>query len=92
MIPPNSYTITRRAYDPIRDFNGLVLRSNHERLRLKRIELKRIRFEELLARICQDVRDDVVDNSCSPANHALGDAFSNDSESDDDWLDTYDSN
>ena len=91
-IPANVYTITRRAYDPIRYFCGFVLRSNYERLRQKQIELKRIRFEELLARILQDVRDDVVDNVFSPANHALGDALSNDSDSDDRWLDTYDSN
>ena len=44
MIPANVSTITRRAYDPICSFHGSVLRSNHERLRLKRIELKRIRF------------------------------------------------
>ena len=50
-IPPNVSTITRRAYDHIFTFCGFVLRSNHERLRLKRIELKPIRFEELLARI-----------------------------------------
>ena len=90
-IPPNVSTITRRAYDPIRPFHRFVLRSNHKRLRLKQIELKRIRFEEVLARIFQDVRDDVVENACSPANHALGDALSNDSDSNDGWLNTYDS-
>ena len=90
-IPPNVSTITRSAYDPIRTFHGFVLRSNHERLRLKRIELKRIRFEQLLDRIRQDVCDDVVDNVCSPANHGLGDALSNDSGLDDRWLKTYDS-
>ena len=87
-IPPNVYTISRRAYDPICNFYGFVLQSNHERLRLKRIELKHIRFEELLPRIRQDVRDDVVDNACPPANHALGDALSNDSDFGDSWLDT----
>ena len=69
-IPPNVSTITRRAYDHIRNFHGFVFRSNHDRLRLKRIELKHIRFEELLARIRGDVRDDVGNNACSPANHA----------------------
>ena len=54
MFPPNVSTITRRAYDPIVTFHGFVLWSNHERLRLKRIELKRIRVEEYLARIRQD--------------------------------------
>ena len=50
-IPPNIYIITWRAHYPIRNFHGFVLQSNHKRLRLKKIELKRIRFEELLARI-----------------------------------------
>ena len=80
MIPANVYTINQRAYDPIRCFRGFVLRSNHERLRLKLIELKRIRFKELLARIRQDFREDVVANVCSPAYHALGDDLSNDSD------------
>ena len=75
-ISVNVFNITRRAYDPIFYFRGFVLRSNHERFRLKRIELKRIRFEELLARIRQYVRDDVVDNACSPANNALGQRLS----------------
>ena len=61
------------------------MRSNHKRIRLKRVELKPIRFEELLARIRQDVHDDV---SASPFNHAL----SNDSDSDDGGIDTYDFN
>ena len=44
-IPPNFSTITRRAYDTICFFCGFFLRSNNERLRLKRIELKLISFE-----------------------------------------------
>ena len=91
-IPANVSTVTGCAYDPIRSFHGFVLRSNHERLILKRIELKRIRFKELLARICQDGRDNVADNVCYPVNNALGDALSNDYKSDDGWLDIYDSN
>ena len=59
MIPPNVPTITRRAYNLPVTFHGLVLRSNHERLRLKRIESRRIRVEELLNRIRQDIRDKV---------------------------------
>ena len=90
-IPANVYTITRRAYDPICSFRGFILRSNHKRLRLKRIELKHIRFKELLARIRQDVRDDVAANVRAPVNNALGDALSNDSDSNDGWLDRYDS-
>ena len=92
IIPANVSTITRRAYDPICYFRGFVLRSNHERLRLKRIELKRIRLKEYFAGICQDVRDKVAANLCVPANNALGDALSNDSDSNDGWLDRYDSN
>ena len=90
MIPANFSTITWRAYDPIRYFHGFVLQSNQERLRLKRIELKRIRFEELLARIRGDVLDDVLKNLCSPANHDLGDASSNYYDFNDGWLETYD--
>ena len=89
MIPTNVSTINRRAYDPIRYFHVFVLRSNHKRLRLKRIELKRIRFEEFLARIRQDVRDDVAANVRTPVNNALGYALSNYSDSDDGWLDRY---
>ena len=91
MSPPNVYTITWRSYDPIVTFHGFVLRSNHERLRLKRIELKHIRVEEYLARIRQDVSDEVDANVRAPVNNALGDALSNDSDSDDGWLDRYDS-
>ena len=88
-IPPNVSTITWRAYDPIRTFYGFVLRSNHERLRLKLIELKRIRFKALLARIRGDVCGDVLNNACYTANHDLGDASSNDYDSNDGWLNTY---
>ena len=89
MIHANVSTITRRAYDPICYFHGFVLQSNHKRLRLKRIELKHIRFKELLARIRQDVRDDVAANARVPVDNALGDTLSNDSDSDDGWLDIY---
>ena len=65
-IPPNVYNITWHAYDPICTFHGLVLRCNNERLRLKRIDLKRIHSEELLARIRVYVRDDVVENVFLP--------------------------
>ena len=45
-ITDNVSTITQCAYDPICSFRRFVLRSNHELLRLKRIELKHIRFED----------------------------------------------
>ena len=82
MFPPNVYTITRRSYDPTVTFHGFVLHSNHKRLRLKRIELKRIRVEEYLARICQDVNDEVATNVRAPVNNAFGDDLSSDYDSD----------
>ena len=90
-ITSNVSNITRRAYYPIFSFHGFVLRSNHENLRLKRIELKRICFKELLARIRQYVRGNIAANVSAPINNSLGDALSNDSDSDDVWLDIYDS-
>ena len=90
-ISSNVSTITRRAYDPICSFHVFVLQSNHEPLRLKIIELKRIRFKELLARIFQDVRDDVAANVRDYVNNALGDDLSNDSDSNGGWLNRYDS-
>ena len=58
---------------------------------MNRIELKRIRVEEYLARISQYVRDEVGANACAPVNNALDDALSNDCDSDDIWLDRSDS-
>ena len=53
----------------------------------KQVERKRIGLENHLARICQDIRDNVTANyACPPINHALGDATSpssNDSDSND---------
>ena len=86
MIYPIVSNITRRAYNPITTERGLVLRCNHERLRLKRVERK-----DHLARIRQDTCDDVLTNACSPANHALGDTtspLSNDSKPNGGWIDT----
>ena len=59
-------------------------------------ERKHIGIENHLARIRQDIREDVVfDYACSPVTHALVDStspLSNDSDSNGGWLDTYDSN
>ena len=66
MFPPNVSTITWLAYDHIVTFHGFVLWSNHERLRLKRIELKLIRVKDYLARIRQDFSDKVADNVIAP--------------------------
>ena len=81
--PPNVSTITRRAYDSVVSFHGFILRYNHKRLILKRIELKPIRVEDYLARIRQDVIDEVAANVRAPVNNAFGDDLSNDSDSDD---------
>ena len=59
MILPTVSTITRRAYNVPVTFHGIVLRSNHEGLNLKRVESRQIHNEELLARIRQDIRDNV---------------------------------
>ena len=67
------------------------MRSNHECLRLKQIELKHICFEDLLARIRQDVCDNVAANVRASVNNALGDALFNDADSNDSWLNRYDS-
>ena len=86
MIPPNFSTITRRAYNVPVTFHGLVLQSNHKRLRLKRVELRRIRVEDFLARICQGIRDEVCANVHVPNRNELGATLSNDSDSDDGLL------
>ena len=84
MIPSNVSTITQRAYNLPVTFHGLVLRSNNERLRLKPIELRRICVEELLARIRQDIHDEVCANVCVPVCNTLGPALSDDSDYDSD--------
>ena len=89
MIYPTVSNITWRAYNTITTQRGFVLRCNHKRLRLKWVERKRIRLENNLAIIREDIRDNVLNNSCSPANHALGDDSPNDSDSNCGWLETY---
>ena len=66
MITANVSNITRHVYDPIGSFHGFILRSNHKRLRLERIVLKRIFVVEYLARVRQDVHDKVATNSHAP--------------------------
>ena len=56
------------------------------------VDRKRIGLENHIATIRQDIHDNVLNNACSPANHALVDASSNDSDSNCGLLDTYDSN
>ena len=92
MIYPTVSNITWCAYGHITTQRGFVLRCNHKRLILKRVERKRIGIENHLARIHQDIRDNVAFNyACSPVNHALGDATSlssNDSNSNGVWINT----
>ena len=92
MFPPNVSNINRHAYNLSITFHGLVLRFNHERPMLNRIELKRIRVEKYLARVCQDIRNEVAANVLAPVNNALGDSLSDDSDSDDGLIFRYDSN
>ena len=50
-------------------------RCNHYRLRLKWVEGKRVALQDHLARVRQDMCDDVAANyASSPVNHALGNA------------------
>ena len=91
MFPPIVSTITQRAYNIPLTFHRFVLHFNHERLRLKCIELKRIRFEEYLARIRQDISDKVSANVRILVNNSLVGALYNDSDYDDGWLKRSDS-
>ena len=91
MIPPNVSTITRRAYNIPVTFQGFVLWSNHERLRLKHIKSRQIHVEDLFARIRQDIINKVRANVRVPVPNEFGDALSNDSDSDDGWLERSDS-
>ena len=92
MIYPTVSNITRRAYNPITTQRGFIFLCNHERLRLKRVD------ETHFARICQDIRDNILNYAVGdffPTNHDFGDAkspLSNDSDSNDVWIDTSGSN
>ena len=59
MIPRTVSNFKRHAYDVPVTPQALVLRYNHERLRLKRVEWRQTCRRELLARIRQDMRDKV---------------------------------
>ena len=59
MITHTISTIKRRAYDVPVTPHDLVLGANHKRLRLKRVERRQTLHRELLARICQDMCDEV---------------------------------
>ena len=60
MIGPTVYNYTFRAYVPITSQKGFRQRCNHERLRLKWVEGKRVALEGHLDRVRQDMRDDVL--------------------------------
>ena len=59
MIPHTVSTIKRRAYYVHVTPHDLVLRANHERLRLIHVERRQTLHRELLARICQEMCDKV---------------------------------
>ena len=94
MIGPTVSNYTCRAYVPITSQKGFRQRCNHEILRLKWVEGKRVALEGHLARFRQYMCDDVAANyTLPPMNNALGDAsptnsprssLSNDSDSGDD--------
>ena len=64
---------TCRAYVTIACQKGFNQRCEHERLRLKWVEQKRVEFERHLVRVCQDMSDDVTVNYVLPSlNDALG--------------------
>ena len=60
MLRPTCSNYTCRAYVPITSQKGFRQRCNHERLRLKCVERKRVAFERHLARVRQDMHDDVA--------------------------------
>ena len=75
MLWPTVSNFTRRAYVPITSQKKFRQRCNHDRLRLKWVEGKRVALEDRLARVRQDMCDEVAYNyASSPVNHALGDA------------------
>ena len=96
MIGPTCSNYTCCAYLPITSHKGFRQRCNHERLRLKWVKFKRVALECHLARVCQDMRDDVAANyTFRPLNNALGDvsppniprsSLSNDSDSGEYWV------
>ena len=77
MLWPTVSNFTQCAYVPITSQKGFRQRCNHERLRLKWVEGKHVALEDNLARVRQDMRDDVAANyAYSPVNHGFGDATS----------------
>ena len=96
VIYHNISNFTLRAYNPITNQRGFILRCIHERLRLKRAEKLKIALENYFARIFQDICDDVASNyACSPLNHDICDAtspLSYDSDYSGRWINTSGSN
>ena len=66
MIEPTVSNYTCCTYIPINSQKGFRQRCNHERLRLKWVEGKWVALEGHLARVCQDMRDDVAANYTFP--------------------------
>ena len=72
MIPHTVSTIKKCSYDVPVNLHALACRSNHERLQLIHVERRQTLHIELLARIFQDIHDEV--------------RASQSDESDDGWL------
>ena len=94
MIGPNVSKYTCRAYVPITSQKGFRQRCNNERLRLKWVKSKSVALEVHLARVFQDMHDDIAVNYTF-LNNALGDSslaniprssLSNDSDFGKDWF------
>ena len=75
IIGPTVSNYTFGAYTPITSLKGFHQKCNHEHLRLKWVESKRVTLECHLAIVRRDMRDDVAANyTFPPLNNALGDA------------------
>ena len=82
MIPHTVSTIKRRAYNVPVTSHALVLRSNHECLRPKRVEWRQTCHRELLARIFQDMRDRIRAEFCADLSNDSDDVWIEESDSD----------
>ena len=63
MLWPNVSDFNRRVYVPITSQKGFRQRYNHKCLRLKWVKVKIVAHEDHIARVRQDMRDDVADFS-----------------------------
>ena len=71
MVGPTCSDYTCRAYVPITSQKGFRQMCNHERLRLKWVEGKRVALEYHIVGVRQDMRDDVAANYTPPPHFQL---------------------